>query len=897
MSTIDPTSPVWGLTSQEAEESRQKYGSNALSEQPGESYWDKLRGSFDDPMIKILLAALLVNVIFSIMGASPWYEPLGIALAIALATMVSSFSEYKNENAFQRLQEEASQIKSKVYRDGSVGEIPISELVVGDCVVLQSGDKIPADGILLEGTLKVEQSALNGEAKEATKRVQPADYQEQNTALDFLNPYKLFRGSVVCSGSAVMQVSVVGDKSVYGQIASELQSDDGRDSPLKVKLSGLAAGISRFGYIGGVGIAVALLFQRIVVHNNFESAAIMQYCSNWMTLAQDVMHALMLAVVIIVMAVPEGLPLMIAIVSALNMGKMLRDHVLVRKITGIETAGSLNILFTDKTGTLTKGQLEAVVFIDGQGGRASNFKEIPQGLQTLAALSFTRNTEALLNTVKGVTSAIGGNATERALLNFSYENLPLAEHAKSARKLAFNSTNKYSAEELILENDRHFTFIKGAPERLLNYCRFFYDAQGKRQPIASKEALVKIIDEMAERAIRVLAFAVVEEPLGEEKLPEGEWTLLGFVGIRDEIRQESAQAIAEVKSAGVQTVMITGDRRETATAIATEIGLIDGPVSEQVMTSDELAKLDDAKLAEILPNLRVVARALPSDKSRLVKAAQNLNLVAGMTGDGVNDSPALKHSDVGFAMGSGTEVAKEASEIVILNDNFLSIRNAILYGRTIFNSIRKFIVFQLTINVAAVLISFIAPLIGIEQPLTITQILWINLVMDTLAALAFGGEPPREAFMQVPPKRRDENIVSPYMWDTIAVGGAWTFALSLFFLMSPWVEAYFRPHPEGNFLRTGFFTFFVLISVFNAFNTRTDGFNLFDSLSKNLNFLWVMLTIVVVQCIMTYLGGPVLHCYGLNAHEWLLIGGMAFSIVIVDLLKKVMLKFRHVEAF
>ncbi|MGN1108668.1 MAG: HAD-IC family P-type ATPase, partial [Oscillospiraceae bacterium] len=426
---------------------------------------------------------------------------------------------------------------------------------------------------------------------------------------------------------------------------------------------------------------------------------------------------------------------------------------------------------------------------------------------------------------------------------------------------------------------------------------------GEKKPFNMTE-LNKRIDELANRAIRVLAIATSEDALGEESLPEGNnWTLVGVVGIRDEVRPESVTAISEVKGAGVQVVMITGDRKETAVAIAKEAGLLEKD-TDIVLTSDELAQLSDEEIKQKLPNIRVIARALPSDKSRLVRLAQELDLVAGMTGDGVNDSPALKKADVGFAMGGGTEVAKEASDIVILDDNFNSIDRAILYGRTIFNSIRKFIVFQLTINVSAVLISFICPLIGLSNPLSVIQILWVNLVMDTLAALAFGGEPALSRYMHEKPKRRTEPIISRNMMSQIITGAAWTFILSLAMLILGTFDAS-SAQPGISFLEswgliresdiageahaylhTAYFAFFIFIAVFNAFNARTDKCNLFDNLTKNKGFLMVFGIIAVVQILMTYLGNAILSGYGLNVVEWLMVLVMAISIIPVDLVRK-----------
>ncbi len=900
----------FGLTDAQAEESKQKYGDNSMTEQASESFWDKLKGNLGDPMIKILIVALLINIVLAILGitgvikegAPEWYEPLGIFIAIALATLVSTFSEYRNENAFQKLQEEASRIMCKVYRNGVIAEVAINDIVVGDAILLQAGDKIPADGILIDGDLKVDQSVLNGESREAKKNAVPEGWTDTDQNLNFDNEHKVFRGSVVCSGNAVMEVTVVGDKSVYGKIASELQTEDDRETPLKVKLGKLANGISKFGYIGGIAIAVAMLFMVIFIHPEGGAAEYFSAENVWITLLNDVIESVMLAVIIIVMAVPEGLPLMIAIVSAQNMGKMLKDNVLVRKVAGIETAGSLNILFSDKTGTITKGKLEAVTFIDGGLNESKTYAEVGGKLKDILSLSIHKNTLSVISGEGKDMKVIGGNATERAILGFAAGE-SCSANVTAAANIPFNSTNKYSATQVT--GDYNLTLIKGAPEKILKRCSHYWSVDGEKKPFNMSE-LNKQIDELANRAIRVLAIATSEDALGEESLPEGDnWTLVGVVGIRDEVRPESVTAISEVKGAGVQVVMITGDRKETAVAIAKEAGLLEKE-SDIVLTSDELAQLSDEEIKQKLPNIRVIARALPSDKSRLVRLAQELDLVAGMTGDGVNDSPALKKADVGFAMGGGTEVAKEASDIVILDDNFNSIDRAILYGRTIFNSIRKFIVFQLTINVSAVLISFICPLIGLANPLSVIQILWVNLVMDTLAALAFGGEPALSRFMQEKPKRRTEPIISRNMMSQIITGAAWTFALSLVLLIlgsfpltadgAKAIPSYLEDWGiirdldiKGEthaILHTAYFAFFIFIAVFNAFNARTDRLNLFDNLKKNKGFLTVFGIIAVVQILMTYLGGAILSGYGLNLTEWLMVLVMAISIIPVDLIRK-----------
>ena len=426
-----------------------------------------------------------------------------------------------------------------------------------------------------------------------------------------------------------------------------------------------------------------------------------------------------------------------------------------------------------------------------------------------------------------------------------------------------------------VSGDYNLWLIKGAPERLLDKCSYYYDSNGQRQELASTAQINAKIDELANRAIRTLALVTYDGEVTDGNIPDSGLTFVGVTGIRDDVRPDAIKAIEQVHSAGVQVVMITGDRKETAQAIAKEAGLIE--IDDAiVITSTELNEMSDDEVKKALPKIRVIARALPTDKSRLVRLAQELNLVVGMTGDGVNDSPALKKADVGFAMGGGTEVAKEASEIVILDDNFKSIGKAILYGRTIFNSIRKFIIFQLTINVSAVLISFVCPLLGLENPLSITQILWVNLVMDTLAALAFGGEPALDRFMDEAPKRRDEKIISPYMTSAIGVGSLWGFAMGLVFLLTDFSREHFRDiNPEGVnitfggdsvYVLTGYFAFFIFLA--------------------NTGFLRVMALIVVVQVAMTYLGGAILRCYGLTAGEWAFVLAMAFTIIPVDICRK-----------
>ncbi|AKL95890.1 calcium-translocating P-type ATpase type IIB [Clostridium aceticum] len=877
-----------GLDAEAVKKSREKHGSNQLTPVEAESFWDKLKGNFEDPIIKILIVALGINLLFFFLGHTEWYESLGIAIAVLLATCVATWSEYTNEESFQKLQEDASKIKCKVFREGLIHEVFIDEIVVGDLVLLQCGDKIPADGKLLEGNVKVDQASLTGEAKEINKQAVPKNFKEDKRDTDLSNPYDVYRGTVVVSGEGILKVEVVGDKTFYGNLAQEMQVDD-RESPLKVKLGALAEGISKFGYIGGVFIAISFMFKKIVIDNGFDMGEISLYLSNWQNPVNDLVTAVILAIVIIVVAVPEGLPMMIAMVLSLNMRKLLKDNILVRKLIGIETAGSLNILFSDKTGTITKGQLEVVTFIAGENQEYSTFDEIPKNLANLLNLSLRKNTNALIKEAeKGCDlQVIGGNITERALLHFVSCSDRKETEIEVLKTIPFSSENKYSATEI--KGEKNLTLIKGAAEKILDKCLYYYDENGNKEKLQHRNALEEKIDALAQKSIRIVAIAITEEALNEDA-DFKEMTLVGVIGIRDDLRLESASAIKEAMDAGIQVVMITGDRKETAMAIAKDAGLL-RKEEDLIFTSQEIQQLTDEDLKALLPNIRVIARALPTDKSRLVKIAQELDLVVGMTGDGVNDAPALKRADVGFAMGSGTEVAKEAGDIVVLDDNFLSITKSVLYGRTIFHSIRRFVVYQLTVNVAAILIAFLGPFIGVDLPLSMTQMLWVNLVMDTLAALAFGGEAALKKYMKEAPKRRSESIINKDMWSSILINGGFIAAMGIWFLKSSTIKSLFRVGPTGNeeiYFLTGFFAFFIFLNAFNTFNARTTEINLFKNITKNRDFLRVVALIFGVQILFTYFGGEVLRTAGLNLQEWIYVTMMAVLVIPLDLMRKLL---------
>ncbi|MDR1960657.1 MAG: calcium-translocating P-type ATPase, PMCA-type [Gracilibacteraceae bacterium] len=886
------------LTEDEAEESRRRHGGNRLTPPEQSSFlaelWDTFRG---DALIRILTVALVITLVLAFLGWGDWLEAVGIAIAVVLATTVATYSEYSNNKLFQKLQEEYSKIVCKVFRASGgqtqIRDIFIDDIVTGDYVLLQAGDKLPADGTIVDGEIKVNQASLNGESEDATKKEADVSYPFDADHVDFLDAHTVFRGTVVTFGEAVMLVKAVGDKSQFGRLAQELAEDDERESPLKVKLGKVADGISRFGYIGGVLIAVAFMINSIFISPTLaEGATVYLSTANALQIVKDIVASITLAIVIIVVAVPEGLPMMIALVSGLNMKKLLKDNILIRKIDGAETAGSLNILFSDKTGTITRGLLQVAGFYSAADKEYDSLDGLPAGLRELAIISLSANSNAVCMLNGGELQITGGNATERALHEFAgaeawrrYEEYGL----ELGEALMFNSQNKYSACEI--KSGRDKTLVKGAPEKLLDTCAYYYDEDGNLQKMTAeaRETLENRMTELSVKAMRVLAFATSERKIEDDFLAE--MAFVGLVGIRDELRPEAAAANKPARQAGIQVVMVTGDKKETALAIARDAGLV-AEETDLVLTSEELNAAGDEELKKMLPRLRVVARALPTDKSRLVRISQELDLVVGMTGDGVNDAPALKRADVGFAMGSGTEVSKEASDITILDDNFQSLIKTVLYGRTIYNNIRKFIVFQLTINVSAVMIAFIGPFIGMGTPLSVTQMLWVNIVMDTLAALALGGEPALARYMEERPKQRSESIISRNMWSAILFNGIYLMWASCLFLLHPFFRGLFRSGGEevfpdkSLFFMTGFFCFYVLSAMLNGFNARTERVNFLDNVTQNPGFISIMALIAVVQVVMTFVGGSILRTAPLLPAEWVVVVLLALIIIPVGILRK-----------
>ena len=875
-----------GLTEQEVKLSREKYGSNEIPDSEPTTFWQEFKETFGDPMIKILLAIAALMIVMFFFGYAEIYEPAGTIVAVLIVAFVSAKTGVASDTKYRELKDSTKKDQCKVYRDGVIAVIDVDDVVVGDKVLMQSGDKVPADGVLISGSLRVDNSALNGEAEECKKEAAPESFQlpEDITGDTFVDRYSLFRGAVVFDGEGILDVRKVGLSTMMGKMAEEMQENE-PDSPLKVKLSKLAHQISTFGYIGAIVIAILYFGYFVLSAGGFEA-----YVSiGAPEVIRDVVEAVSLAVVIIVCAVPEGLPLMISLVLMQNTSKMLDHNVLVRKAEGIETSGSVNILFSDKTGTITKGMLEVVEFFTADGKNIELSQLGQHGkVKELVDLAIGKNTQSMFDSEHRV---IGGNATDQALMKFlgedTYSALARNTECEVTACQSFNSSNKFSQANI---DSMGKTFYKGAPERLIDAASRYLDADGKIHSL-DKEVLDKKIQEMASKAMRVLAFGYSEQSLEENRIND-DLVLIGLVGIRDDVRPEAREAIEEVQNAGIQVVMITGDRLETAIAIAKDAGLLKEE-SDRAITSSQLNEMSDEEVKELIPHIRVIARALPTDKSRMVRLCQEMNLVVGMTGDGVNDSPALKRADVGFAMGSGTEAAKEAGKIVILDDNFKSIKDAIWYGRTIYHNILKFCKFQLVINVAAVVVSAIAPFFGVEEPLKVTHLLFVNLVMDGLGAIMLGYEPALEKYMHEKPRRRDESIVSKKMMAQILTMGLWLTVLSFAFLKIPFFASFYENQEQQ---LTAYFVLFIVSALFNGFNVRDDGFGIFKGLNENTGFLKVFFAIIVVQALIVNAAlvpfapcqwiGEMFSCVPFGVQGWVVAILLAVTMIPVDLIRK-----------
>ncbi len=866
-----------GLTKAQVEESRKTYGDNLLTPPKKVSLWVQFFEKFNDPIIRILLVAWFLSMIIAAVhcwgpegdGFSAFLEPIGIFFAIILATGVGFAFEAKANKAFDVLNTVNDDALVKVIREGHITQIPKKDVVKGDIVVLEAGDEIPADGILLEAvSLQVNESTLTGEPI-ITKTMQEEDFDDDAT----YPSNHLMRGTSVVDGHGVIEVEKVGDATEYGKVYEGSQIDNNIDTPLQIQLEGLAKVISKAGYTVAGLTFVALVAKLLIFSPPMP----------WMDMVSDILNIFMIAVTLIVVSVPEGLPMSVTLSLALSMNRMLKTNNLVRKMHACETMGAATVICTDKTGTLTQNQMQVYKtnfygLKDQTLGEDSLSKLIKEGISV--------NSTAFLDYADDKVKTLG-NPTEAALLlwlnDLGVNYLDLRESIPVLEQLTFSTERKYMAT--IVESpslNKKVLYLKGAPEIVLGHCKSVETTEGLKPVEEYKAKINEQLLGYQNQAMRTLGFAykVIEGEVSDAifengRLQDKDLIFMGITAISDPIREDVPQAVQECLNAGIQVKIVTGDTPGTAKEIGRQIGIWKtNDTDENIITGTGFEGLSDEEALKRVMDLKIMCRARPTDKQRLVQLLQQNNAVVAVTGDGTNDAPALKAAQVGLSMGDGTSVAKEASDITILDNSFASITRAVMWGRSLYRNIQKFLLFQLTINVAACLIVLLGSLLGTESPLTITQMLWVNLIMDTFAAAALASLPPNEKVMKDKPRKSGKNgdfiITRPMKYTIFSVG-------FLFVAILIGLLLYFQANGGLSPYRLSwFFTFFVMLQFWNMFNAKAflEGTSALANLKESKTFLLVALLILVGQYLIVTFGGEMFSVVPLSWKDWGIITGV-----------------------
>ena len=872
-----------GLTDDEVLQSREKNGINLLTPPKRPSLWKLYLEKFEDPVVRVLLVAAAFSLIISIIE-NEYAETIGIIAAILLATGIGFFFEYDASKKFDLLNAVNEETLVKVVRNGRVQEIPRKDIVVGDIVILETGEEIPADGELLEAiSLQVNESNLTGEPV-INKTTVEADFDEEATYASNL----VMRGTTVVDGHGTMRVLHVGDA-----------TDNLEPTPLNIQLTKLANLIGKIGFTVA-GLAFLIFFVKdVVLYFDFGS---LNGWHEWLPVFERTLKYFMMAVTLIVVAVPEGLPMSVTLSLALNMRRMLSTNNLVRKMHACETMGAITVICTDKTGTLTQNLMQV---------HEPNFYGIKNGsdlsdddISALIAEGISANSTAFLEeSTNGEKPKGVGNPTEVALLLWlnkqGRDYLQLREQAHVLDQLTFSTERKFMAT--LVESPligKKILYIKGAPEIVLGKCKEVVLDGRQVDAVEYRSTVEAQLLNYQNMAMRTLGFAF--KIVGEnepndctELVSANDLNFLGVVAISDPIRPDVPAAVAKCQSAGIGIKIVTGDTPGTATEIARQIGLWNPETDTERnrITGVAFAELSDEEALDRVMDLKIMSRARPTDKQRLVQLLQQKGAVVAVTGDGTNDAPALNHAQVGLSMGTGTSVAKEASDITLLDDSFNSIGTAVMWGRSLYKNIQRFIVFQLTINFVALLIVLLGSVIGTELPLTVTQMLWVNLIMDTFAALALASIPPSETVMLEKPRRSTDFIISKAMRSNIIGVG------SIFLIVLLGMIYYFDHSTQGMNVHnlTIFFTFFVMLQFWNLFNARVFGTtdSAFKGLSKSYGMELIVLAILAGQFLIVQFGGAVFRTEPLDWQTWLLIIGVSSTVLWVGELVRLVQRIIH----
>ena len=864
-----------GLTNEQIKMSREKYGSNKLPEPKLKKWYEfAIENIFGDKTLILLLALSAYEIFAAVFGLASFSEPIMVILVISLCTYIGVKMALGIQKSTQELRAKTSTRYCDVIRDGQVQTINKDNLVVGDVVCIGTGQEIYADGYIIEGKISVSNAAINGESKECQKiPINGYVYKKSTSTDDFTNQNSLFAGTTILSGEGKMIVGEVGINTINGDTLVKMQTLEPPKTALQIAIDKLCDTISRYGTIAAVVTFIALMVTDIayIGFREYINGGVLE-------VIQKIAQNISVALTIIVAAVPEGLPLIIKLVTKQNVKTMEQFNILAKNPNKIPELAYVDLICTDKTGTLTTGVMTPVTIIDGEGNEVDHGSDLWKNIVNNICL----NNSATYDSENNIT---GGNSIDRAVLSLVnpkecediFEKYPLVQ------KQTFSSENKYSAFESKYNWGESFTYYKGAPEKLIEHCTHWLDLEAIPFGGDDKKKLYDKIKALTEKSMRCIALTFSNSPLVENTLPDN-MVLLGIIGVIDPVRKEVPKAVKVAHEAGIQVIEITGDCHETAVAVATEAGIY--KEGDLALTNAQFEAMSDDEVKKIIPVLRVISRCSPNTKLRLVTLAQELGRSVAMTGDGVNDSPALKRADVGFGMNAGSDVANEASDIILTDNNFASIIRGVELGRTFMHDIMMFLEFQLPINFSLLILSILFPILSGGVLLASVQILIINIIMDSLNSLSFGGEPPKAEYMTENPIKKGSGLFIRGAKKRITISTVTFIVLYGILMFSP-VSKLFTTDVEA---MTARFAMLCIMSVCNGFGIRTEHINLLNGLKNNKTFVYIAAGIVLGTIALCNALGGLIQATAMNMSQWIAIIGLSLTVIVVDVIRKLFIK-------
>lgn len=864
-----------GLTNEQVKMSREKYGSNKLPEPKLKKWYEfAIENIFGDKTLMLLLALSAYEIFAAVFGLASFSEPIMVILVISLCAYIGVKMALGIQKSTQELRAKTSTRYCDVIRDGQVQTINKDNLVVGDVVCIGTGQEIYADGYIIDGKISVSNAAINGESKECQKiPINGYVYKKSTSTDDFTNQNSLFAGTTILSGEGKMIVGEVGVNTINGDTLVKMQTLEPPKTALQIAIDKLCDTISRYGTIAAVVTFIALMVTDIayIGFREYINGGVLE-------VIQKIAQNISVALTIIVAAVPEGLPLIIKLVTKQNVKTMEQFNILAKNPNKIPELAYVDLICTDKTGTLTTGVMTPVTIIDGEGNEVDHGSDLWKNIVNNICL----NNSATYDSENNIT---GGNSIDRAVLSLVnpkecediFEKYPLVQ------KQTFSSENKYSAFESKYNWGESFTYYKGAPEKLIEHCTHWLDLEAIPFGGDDKKKLYDKIKALTEKSMRCIALTFSNSPLVENTLPDN-MVLLGIIGVIDPVRKEVPKAVQVAHEAGIQVIEITGDCHETAVAVATEAGIY--KEGDLALTNAQFEAMSDDEVKKIIPVLRVISRCSPNTKLRLVTLAQELGRSVAMTGDGVNDSPALKRADVGFGMNAGSDVAKEASDIILTDNNFASIIRGVELGRTFMHDIMMFLEFQLPINFSLLILSILFPILSGGVLLASVQILIINIIMDSLNSLSFGGEPPKAEYMTENPIKKGSGLFIRGAKKRIAISTVTFIVLYGVLMFSP-VSKLFTTDVEA---MTARFAMLCIMSVCNGFGIRTEHINLLNGLKNNKTFVYIAAGIVLGTIALCNVLGGLIQATAMNMSQWIAIIGLSLTVIVVDVIRKLFTK-------